>query len=111
MTPDKAKTSYIVLSEYSTLYEKKYKVKPNLNKYKEKWAIASLIEDYGSDTVFKMLEYYFVLSKEGHPLVWFYNNFDQLVKANKENEQDAKNRAERRAETARLRQEYLNGNA
>lgn len=111
MTTDKAKLAYIFLDKYSKLYEKKYGKKPNLNKYKEKWAAVSIIDDYSLDHVEKILSYYFTLTKEGHPLIWFYNNIDVLTEALNDKERDEKLRLERRKETARLREEYLNGNA
>lgn len=111
MTTDKAKLAYILLNNYAKLYESKYGIKPNLNKYKEKWAAVSLIDDYTFDQVDRVLTYYFTLKKEGHPLMWFYNNFDMLIKTLNENDRDKKIRLELRKETARLREEYLNGNA
>jgi predicted AAA+ superfamily ATPase len=111
VTADKAKLAYIFLNNYTKLYEKKYNIKPNINKYKEKWAAVSIIEDYQLDQIDKALEYYFTLQKEGHPLAWFYNNVDTIISTLKEKERDERLRLERRKETAKLRKEYLNGNA
>lgn len=111
MTADKAKLAYIFLNNYVKLYEKKYKMKPSVNKYKEKWAVVSIIDDYTLDQIDVALEYYFTLQKEGHPLVWFYNNVDNIISTLKEKERDERLRLERRKQTAKLRQEYLNGNA
>ena len=58
-----------------------------------------------------IIDYYFTLSKEGHPLTWLFNNFDKLKDTVNANEVDKKLRAERRAELAKLREEWLNGNA
>ena len=82
-----------------------------INKYKEKWAAASILEDYDKETAHKVLEYYFKMQKEGHPLNWFYNNFDVLLDRINDSEKDQELRKERRAQTALLRQEWLNGNA
>jgi predicted N-acyltransferase len=51
------------------------------------------------------------MQKEGHPLNWFYNNFDVLLDRINDSEKDQQLRKERRAQTALLRQEWLNGNA
>lgn len=111
MTKDIEKLAFILLGTYGKLYESKYGKKPVINKYKEKWAASSLIEDFGKEDVDEVLEYYFRLSKDGHPLNWFYNNFDSLYSANKENKRDKELRMQRRLETAKIRQEFLNGDA
>ena len=111
MTKDGASAAFALLSHYSKLYYAKYGRQPNINKYKEKWAAFSIIEDYSKDTVYKVLEHYFKLNKEGHPLNWFFNNFDVLLNTIESEEKDLELRKKRREETARLRQEWLNGNA
>ena len=111
MTKDNATAAYALLSYYAKLYKDRYGVSPTINKYKEKWAASSILEDYGKETSHKVLEYYFKMQKEGHPLNWFYNNFDVLLDRINESEKDQQLRKERRAQTALLRQEWLNGNA
>lgn len=99
-----------MLSKYSSLYEGKYNKRPVVNKYKEKWAMKSLIEDFGEDEVYDTLYYYInKSSKEGHPLTWFYNNFDSLYNARKSAEKDFTERLERRNKMQQIRQEYING--
>lgn len=103
------KEVYLLLSKYSSLYEAKYGHKPILNKYKEKWGMASIIEDFGVDPVKETLEYYFRLSKEGHSLPWFYNNFSTVHTSRLSSEKDDRMRAVAREKTRQLRAEYLNG--
>lgn len=100
--------SYALLSEYLKLYEFKYKKRPILNKYKEKWGMSSLIEDFGRDEVSKTLHYYFKINCDGHPLSRFYNNFSNLHSSRLNAERDDKIRAAARAKTQQLRAEYLN---
>lgn len=111
MTKDGATAAYALLSYYAKLYKDRYGVTPTINKYKEKWAASSILEDYDKETAHKVLEYYFKMQKEGHPLNWFYNNFDVLLDRINDSEKDQQLRKERRAQTALLRQEWLNGNA
>lgn len=111
MTKDIERLAFILLGTYGKLYESKYGKKAVVNKYKEKWAAASLIEDFGEDDVVETLNYYFKTSKDNHPLNWFYNNFDSLFSANKDYKRDIELRQQRRLETAKIRQEFLNGNA
>lgn len=111
MTKEVATAAYALLSYYANAYKNKYGKQPNINKYKEKWAASSFLEDYGKETCENVVDYYFKTTKEGHPLTWMFNNFDTLLNAYESNINDEKIRAERRAETARLKKEFLNGNA
>lgn len=103
------KLSYSLLSKYITLYHNKYNQTPIINKYKEKWAMQSLIDDFGVDEVESSLLYYFKLPKENHPIIWFFNNFATIHTARLNAEKDAKIRAAARQKTYELRAEYLNG--
>lgn len=111
MTKDVAKIAFAMLSYYASKYKTRYGKTLEINKYKEKWAMASLVEDFGEDRVEKAIDYYFTLTKEGHPLVWFYNNCDAIIKTLTDKEQDDKLRAERRAKMRRLKEEFYNANA
>ena len=109
---DLDKLSFSLLSKYSSLYYDRYSKSIVLNKYKEKWGMKSLVEDYGAESVEKVLEYYFKKSsKDGHPLNWFYNNFDILLEASNNLDRDNELRRQRRLEMEKIRQEYINGYA
>ncbi len=111
MTKEVATAAFAFLSYYAKLYSLKYKKQPVINKYKEKWAASSILEDYDKDTAYRVMDYYFSLTKEGHPLGWFFNNFDVLLNSLESSIKDNELRKQRRLETAKLRQEWLNGNA
>lgn len=100
---------FATIQHYIKLYEDRYKVRPIVNKHKEKWAMKSLIEDFGAEEIKKTLDYYFICSKDNHPLNWFYNNYESLNQSMNNLERDKKLREERRAETMKIRQEYING--
>lgn len=103
------KLSYSLLSEYISLYYNKYNKSPILNKYKEKWAMQSLIDDFGIDEVRLTLIYYFKLSKDMHPLSWFFNSFSTIHATRLAAEKDNEIREQARKYTEKLRAEYLNG--
>jgi hypothetical protein len=103
------KDAFALLSEYSKLYHMKYGQPPILNKYKEKWGMSSLVEDFGKDGVSRTLHYYFKLNRDGHALPWFYNNFSNIHLSRLASEKDDKIRAAARAKTRQLRAEHLNG--
>lgn len=111
MTKDKASLAFGMLGYFSNKWKTKYGKVLTINKYKEKWAMASLIEDFGEDQVEKAIDYYFTLTKDGHPLVWFYNNCDTLLKTLTEQARDDKLRAERREQMKKLKEEFYNANA
>lgn len=103
------KDAYSVISKYSSIYKDRYGTQPIVNKYKEKWAMSSLIEDFGLESVSLTLEYYFKLNKDGHPLSWFFNNFSNIHMSRISSEKDDRIRAEARARTLELRSEFING--
>jgi len=100
---------YGVIATYQSLYESKYNRPIQVNKYKEKWAVQSLIDDFGYESVVETLNFYFKVSKDGHPLSWFYSNFDMLNNARLNKEQDDRIRAERRKKTIEMVMERNNG--
>lgn len=103
------KEAFSLLSEYIRLYKSRYTSAPIINKYKEKWGMASLVEDFGREEVEKTLNYYFKTNREGHSLPWFYNNFSTVHISRLSAEKDDKIRAAARQKTQELRAEYLNG--
>lgn len=103
------KDAFSLLSEYIRLYKSRYASAPILNKYKEKWGMASLVEDFGREEVEKTLNYYFKINREGHSLPWFYNNFSTVHISRLSAEKDDKIRSAARQKTQELRAEYLNG--
>lgn len=111
MTKDTAKTAFGLLSYFSNKWKTKYGKSLAINKYKEKWAMVSLVEDFGEAQVESAIDYYFTLQKEGHPLTWFYNNCDNILKTLTDKQRDDKLRAERRAQMNKLKEEFYNANA
>lgn len=99
---EKSKEPYILISFYETLYFQKYGKKPRLNKFREKWAMQDVIDSVGYERAKELIEYYFKTSKSGHPLNFFFYNFDKLDQLQSEIEKDKANRARLREETKKL---------
>jgi hypothetical protein len=78
MTKDEAKLAYSLVSLYCALYKETYKKPPIVNKYREKWAMQDVIDSVGYDRSKELLDYYFKITKSGHPLQWFFYNFEKL---------------------------------
>jgi hypothetical protein len=108
-SPNKDKDAFALLSKYTALYKQKYGNAPIVNKYKEKWAMISLVEDFGQDAVLQSLKYYFKLNREGHSLSWFFNNFSNIHSSRLSSEKDDMIRREQRAKTLKIRAEFMNG--
>jgi hypothetical protein len=50
-----------------------------INKYAEQWAADALLESYGSDTCYEMIDYYFYVA-ETPDWKWFINHADKIYK-------------------------------
>ncbi len=59
-----------------------------INKFREKWAMQDVIDSVGYDRAVELLKYYFKTAKSGHPLNFFYNNFDRIDNLEKEIKKD-----------------------
>lgn len=86
------KEPYILMTLYQNLYKEKYGRVANINKFREKWAMQDVIDSVGFDRAKELLEYYFGLTKNGHPLQFFFYNFDKMDALKKEIEKDKEKR-------------------
>jgi hypothetical protein len=95
----------MLLTEYSNLYRDKYGKVPRLNKFREKWAMQDVIDSVGFDSAKEILNYYFKTNKSGHPLNFFYNNFDRLENYMENAKKDALTRKNMMEATKRMVEE------
>ncbi len=86
------KEAYILLTMYQNMYKEKYGKLPSLNKYREKWAMQDVVDSIGYERAKELLQYYFTTGKHGHPLQFFFFNFDKIDIMQKEIEKDKRNR-------------------
>lgn len=82
------KQPYILISLYLSLYKERYNKVITINKFREKWAMQDVIDSVGYDRAVELLKYYFKTAKSGHPLNFFYNNFDRIDSLEKEIKRD-----------------------
>lgn len=90
---------------YQSLYKEKYGRDPKLNKFREKWAMQDVIDSVGFDRARELLIYYFNLTKGGHPLQFFYYNFDRMNSAIEDVEVDKERRRLLLEETKKMVEE------
>ncbi len=86
------KEPYILLTMYQNLYKDKYGRAVTINKFREKWAMQDVIDSVGFSRAKELLEYYFGLNKNGHPLQFFFYNFDKMDALKVEIERDKEKR-------------------
>jgi len=108
MTKDEAKLAYGLVSLYCVLFKETYKKTPVVNKYREKWAMQDVIDSVGYDRAKVLLEYYFKITKSGHPLQWFFYNFEKLDLTLQQAEEDKSRRELIRNKTKSMVQERDN---
>ena len=99
------KEPYILISLYQSLYKDKYGRTPTMNKFREKWAMQDVIDSVGFDKARDLLNYYFSLSKAGHPLQFFFYNFDRIDMARTESDKDKDRRRLLLEETKKMVEE------
>jgi len=73
---------------YQNLYKDRYNKPATINKFREKWAMQDVIDSVGFDKAIDLMNYYFSLDKFGHPLQFFYYNFDKMEQARTELQKD-----------------------
>lgn len=84
-----------LLSRYSKLHKIKYQEKPLLNLNVEQWAADALIESFGLDICYDMLQYYFDVSSS--PNWKYFANYAETIIASRERlVEDLRERSERR---------------
>jgi hypothetical protein len=82
------KQPYVLIGLYESLYQERYGKKPRVNKFREKWAMQDVIDSVGFERAKELVVYYFKTSKSGHPLNFFFYNFDKIDYLKAEIEKD-----------------------
>lgn len=96
------KSAYALLDDYENLYQDKYGKKPNINRYRDMWGMKDLVEHVGLREARKILRYYFVTGKPGHPIDFFVNNYDKLIESMELQAKDSERRKKLLAQTEKL---------
>ena len=99
------KEPYVLISLYQSLYKDKYSQMPKINKFREKWAMQDVIDSVGFDRAKELLQYYFKLNKGGHPLQFFFFNFDKMDVMETEVQKDKERRRLLLEETKKMVEE------
>jgi dissimilatory sulfite reductase (desulfoviridin) alpha/beta subunit len=84
-----------LLSRYSKLHTSKYGQKPQLNLNVEQWSADALIESYGIQYCYDLLQYYFDVA-QSPAWKYFANYAHEIVDRRDQYKQDLIERTERR---------------
>lgn len=108
MTKDEAKLSHALLTLYINLYKGAYRREPSINRHRDKWAMQDVIDSVGYDRGKDLINYYFRVKQSGHPLTWFFYNFDKLNDTLTKAEADLRRREMLREQTRHMVEENDN---
>ena len=108
MTKDEAKQAYGLVGLYCVLFKETYNKTPIVNRYREKWAMQDVVDSVGYERAKELLEKYFKTNRPGHPLQWFFYNFEKLDMSLKQVEEDKSRRELIRAKTKSMVEERDN---
>jgi hypothetical protein len=89
------KERFSLLSRYSKLYTVRYKDKPQINLNVEQWAADALIESYGLQYCYDLLQYYFDVARDPN-WKYFANYAQDIIDRKKQYAQDLQDREQRR---------------
>jgi hypothetical protein len=89
------KDRFSLLSRYSKFYVQKHEMKPLLNLNVEQWAADALIESYGLQQCYDLLEYYFSVAQTPS-WKYFANYADNIIMSREQIKKDQEERSYRR---------------
>ena len=89
------KERFALLSCYSKLHTARYLDKPQINLNVEQWAADALIESYGLQDCYDLLQYYFDIARDPN-WKYFANYAQDIISRRQQYAQDLKEREERR---------------
>lgn len=84
-----------MLSRYSKLHTARYFDKPQINLNVEQWAADALVESYGLQYCYDLVEYYFQVARDPN-WKYFANYAQDIIDRKKQYEQDDLERKQRR---------------
>lgn len=84
-----AKDCHTLTSYYAKKYTEKYGEKPVVNRNTARWNFDSILMGMTLAEAIELIDYYFtVVSSRKHPLDWFFYNYEKLIKAKQDAEED-----------------------
>lgn len=89
------KERFALLSRYGKLYAARYEARPEINLNVEQWAADALIDSYGLQECYDLLQYYFNVAQS--PTWKYFANYAQdIIDRRQQYQQDIIERQQRR---------------
>jgi hypothetical protein len=95
-----AKQTNTLISLFEKLYEDKYQVKPKLNRFKHKYGIGDMVDQFGYKEAEEIIEFFFQTTRE-HSITNLLYNYEELKETIDIRAEDDLRRKEIREETRR----------
>jgi len=89
------KERFALLSRYSKLHALKFEARPQINLNVEQWAADALVESYGVQGCYDLLEYYFSVAPNPN-WKYFANYAHNIIERQNQYKEDLSEREERR---------------
>lgn len=89
------KERFALLSRYSKLHTAKYESRPQLNLNVEQWAADALVDSYGIEECYDLLQYYFEVAQSPN-WKYFANYAQEIIDRRGQYRQDLIERQQRR---------------
>ena len=101
---DQTKYTNALITYFVAVYTAVHDRPPLINRYKEKWGFADMLEDLGYEGGKSVIDYYMSLTMVDHTTIHLFRNYERYAKTIRDRAEDDKRRAALREET-RLRVE------
>lgn len=89
------KDRFALLSRYSKLHSARYEERPQINLNVEQWAADALVESYGLQDCYDLLQYYFEVAASPN-WKYFANYAQDIIDKKEQTRQDLLERQQRR---------------
>jgi hypothetical protein len=98
----KIQMSNLILTIFYSLYEEKTKKISEKDRYRDKWAMLDLLDDFSKEEILSVVEYFFTLNLKSHDIKYFYSNYNNLRKGKLETVRRKEERSRLLAATKKL---------
>ena len=102
-----AKDAHALVTYFETLYQKQYRQKPSLNRYKGRWGFDSVLMDMTMKEAKELLTYYIESGMaKGRDLEWFFYNYDKIKETHERVKDDVERTKAIREESRKRAEEW-----
>ncbi len=101
-----AKPAFGLIDFYVKEYEKKYGVRPAMNRFKRQWHFAAMIDDYGFEEAKNIIQYFFTTCRRAPKIEDLLYNYEDLKEMRDAEILDIEHRKKVREQTRRMVEEW-----